>query len=167
MQSMTGYGYASAYRDERELAVEIRTVNHRFLDLNIRMPRSLLSMEDVVRKQVSAALSRGHVDITVTYQNHREDASFVELNVSLLSQYVHAVEEMVVHYLPDETDLPPASYYASIPGVLTEKNSPEDEEAVTGWKSPPKKHRRSMPNSWRPESRHWGYRCRRTGWPRK
>ena len=132
MQSMTGYGYASAYRDERELAVEIRTVNHRFLDLNIRMPRSLLSMEDVVRKQVSAALSRGHVDITVTYQNHREDASFVELNVSLLSQYVHAVEEMVLHYLPDETDLPPASYYASIPGVLTEKNSPEDEEAVTG-----------------------------------
>ena len=132
MQSMTGYGYASAYRDERELAAEIRTVNHRFLDLNIRMPRSLLSLEDVVRKKVSEHLSRGHIDITITYQNHREDASFVELNVSLLTQYVHAIDEMVLHYLPDETDLPPASYYASIPGVLTEKNSPEDEEAVTG-----------------------------------
>ncbi len=131
MLSMTGYGYASAYRDERELAAEIRTVNHRFLDLNIRMPRNLFSMEDVVRKTVSEHLSRGHVDITITYQNHREDASFVELNVSLLAQYVHAVEEMTLHYLPDETDLPPASYYASIPGILTEKNSPEDETAVT------------------------------------
>lgn len=131
MQSMTGYGYASALRDQRELTVEIRTVNHRFLDMNIRMPRSLLSLEDLVRKQVSAAIARGHTDITVTYQNHREDASFVELNVSLLEQYMHAVNEMVLHCLPDETDLPPASYYASIPGVLTEKNTPEDEDAVS------------------------------------
>ena len=131
MQSMTGYGYASAYHDERELTVEIRSVNHRFLDLNIRMPRSLLALEDLVRKTVSSRVSRGHMDITVTYQNHREDAFFVELNVSLLAQYVHAVEEMTLHYLPEETDLPPASYYASIPGVLTEKSSPEDEDAVS------------------------------------
>ncbi len=131
MQSMTGYGYASALRDQRELTVEIRAVNHRFLDLNIRMPRSLLALEDLVRKLVSAAVARGHIDITVTYQNHREDASFVELNVSLLEQYMHAVNEMVLHCLPDETDLPPASYYASIPGVLTEKNAPEDEDVVS------------------------------------
>ena len=46
--SMTGYGYASAYRDERELAAEIRTVNHRFLDLNIRMPRNLFSITHIL-----------------------------------------------------------------------------------------------------------------------
>lgn len=130
MQSMTGYGYASAYRDERELTVEMRAVNHRFLDLNIRMPRSLLSLEDMVRKKVSEALSRGHIDISITYQNRREDACFVELNVSLLEQYVQAMNEMVLHCLPEETEMPSADYYASIPGVLTEKSAPEDEAAV-------------------------------------
>lgn len=130
MQSMTGYGSASVYRDNRELTAEIRSVNHRFLDLNIRMPRSLSSMEDQVRKQVSQALSRGHLDITITYQNRRDDAVTVEMNIPLLKQYVSAVEEMALHHLPEKTALPGAAYYASIPGILTEKSAEEDEEAI-------------------------------------
>ena len=74
MRSMTGYGRASLERDGRELTLELKTVNHRFLDLNIRLPRALLFLEDGMRKGLNARLARGHVDVFINYRNAREDA---------------------------------------------------------------------------------------------
>ena len=71
MRSMTGYGRASLERDGRELTLELKTVNHRFLDLNIRLPRALLFLEDGMRKGLNARLSRGHVDVFINYRNAR------------------------------------------------------------------------------------------------
>ena len=59
MYSMTGYGRATCMKDGRSLTIELKSVNHRFLDLNFRMPRSFLFLEDAARKQIAASLSRG------------------------------------------------------------------------------------------------------------
>ena len=91
MRSMTGYGRRQMSRDGREMTVEIKTVNHRFLDISCRMPRTLSFAEDAVRKQIGSALKRGHVDLNVTYVNLRQDAREVKLDEGLVLQYKEAL----------------------------------------------------------------------------
>ena len=66
LKSMTGYGRAKIENDEREISVEIKSVNHRFLDLNIKVPRLYAYLEDMIKKTVQQFLVRGKVDIYVT-----------------------------------------------------------------------------------------------------
>ena len=73
MRSMTGYGRRQASLDGREITVEVKTVNHRFLDVSVRLPRALSFAEDAVRKQLAETLRRGHADVTVAYENRRAD----------------------------------------------------------------------------------------------
>lgn len=91
MRSMTGYGRRQMSRDGREMTVEVKTVNHRFLDLSCRLPRALSFAEDAVRRQIGAALRRGHVDVNVTYLNLRQDAREVRLDEGLVLQYKEAI----------------------------------------------------------------------------
>ena len=91
MRSMTGYGRRQVSRDGREMTVEIKTVNHRFLDISCRMPRSLSFAEDAVRKQIGTVLKRGHVDLNVTYVNLRQDAREVRLDEGMVLQYKEAL----------------------------------------------------------------------------
>ena len=86
MQSMTGYGRGRVSRDGRELLMELKTVNHRFLDISLRMPKALSFAEDELRAMINASpLGRGHVDVLVTYQNTRTDAKAVALDQPLLA----------------------------------------------------------------------------------
>ena len=75
---MTGCGRGQIARDGREITVEVKTVNHRFLDISLRMPRHLGFAEETVKKQLAATLTRGHADVFVTYRNARADARKVE-----------------------------------------------------------------------------------------
>ena len=75
MLSMTGYGRAMCETDGRQLTIELKSVNHRFLDLSFRMPRNLMFLEDEARKAIGARLARGHVDVFMTYRNLRSDAA--------------------------------------------------------------------------------------------
>ena len=65
---MTGYGRCVRVRDGRSLTVELKSVNHRFLDISLRMPRCFLFLEDEARKAVGRRLARGHVDVFCTYR---------------------------------------------------------------------------------------------------
>ena len=91
MRSMTGYGRRQVSRDGREMTVEVKTVNHRFLDISCRLPRALSFAEDAVRKQIGAALKRGHADVNVTYLNLRQDARQVRVDEGLARQYRDAM----------------------------------------------------------------------------
>ena len=74
MYSMTGYGRGTASLDGRELTIELKSVNNRFLDIGMKLPRQLSFLEDGLRKLLNDALSRGHVDVFVNYRNLRSDA---------------------------------------------------------------------------------------------
>ena len=93
MYSMTGYGKGTVTRDGRQLTVELKSVNHRFLDVSMRLPRSLTFLEDVFRTELAKKLSRGHVDVFVNYVNTREDARKVSIDAQLLTAYVKAARE--------------------------------------------------------------------------
>jgi len=129
VRSMTGYGRFRQETDGREMSVEIKTVNHRFLDLNLRVPRGMLFLEDVIRKALAARLSRGHADVFLTYRNSRDDAREVRVDTSLLRAYARAFDLMAAETgLQDDRSL---TRLASMPDVLTVAERDDDQDAVT------------------------------------
>ena len=127
MRSMTGYGSATAAADGREVTVELKSVNHRFLDLNIRMPRVLLFAEDALRKTIGELVTRGHVEVSVNYRNTREDAKIISVDEALVHQYTAAFEKIASLGYDNDVHV---SDIARLPDVLTVTQGEEDNEAV-------------------------------------
>ncbi len=128
MRSMTGYGRRSLARDGREMTVEVKTVNHRFLDVALRMPRHLGFAEDQVRRQLAESLSRGHADVSVQYRNTRPDARRVVCDPALAAAYRDAMAALSAATGTENSV--PLSQYALLPDVLTVTENEEDQEAV-------------------------------------
>lgn len=129
LHSMTGYGRAEAEEDGLRIGAEIRTVNHRYLDLVVRLPGSLAPLEDRVRKQVAARLSRGRVEISVTVTDRREREGAIQINEPLLRAYAAAAAEVQRRWFPDaEPDL---RWLVTVPGLFIEQESgPAGESAA-------------------------------------
>lgn len=128
VSSMTGFGRASAAEDGREFTVELKSVNHRYLDLNFRMPRHIGFVEDTLRKAITDALSRGHVEVYVNYRNLRSDARRVEIDAALLGEYLRAAREAGETYgLKDDIGL---SRALSLQDVTDIVSAEEDRDAV-------------------------------------
>ena len=124
MYSMTGYGKGSVQSDGREITIELKSVNHRFLDINCKFPRHLSFLEDPVRQDISASLRRGHVDVFIYYQNNREDALTVTLNLPLLHAHQEAYKTIVGTL--QLADQPTLQNYLSIPRVIDIQESEDD-----------------------------------------
>ena len=92
VSSMTGFGRGRAAQDGREMTVELKSVNHRYLDLSFRMPRHISFAEDTLRTALNDSLSRGHVDVYVNYRNTRSDAKEVRIDTALLGAYLKSVK---------------------------------------------------------------------------
>lgn len=128
MKSMTGYGKGFASLDGRELTVELKSVNHRFLDVSMRLPRVLSCIEDPLRKKIADRLSRGHVDVFVNYRNTRNDAKTVRVDETLLSAYVTAARSANESLaLKDDLTL---SNVLRLPDVTEIVSSDEDNDAL-------------------------------------
>jgi len=128
MLSMTGYGRAFREIDGRQMTIELKSVNHRFLDLSFRMPRNLAFLEEAARKAIGERLSRGHVDVFVTYRNLRTDARTVTVDRALFDAYAQALEAVSDAGLRDDRSL---MSIARLPDVLVISEAEEDREAVT------------------------------------
>ncbi len=87
LTSMTGYGKGEAQQDDITVTVEIKTVNHRHIDISVKLPRTFLSLENGVRKQIGKVLGRGKVDVYVNYELSTEAQAVPVLNRELASAY--------------------------------------------------------------------------------
>ena len=87
MHSMTGCGSGKVQQDGWEVTVDLKTVNHRFLDVSMRLPRHLSFAEDAMRRQIAGELARGHADVFVTYRNARPDARKVVCDTALAAAF--------------------------------------------------------------------------------
>lgn len=108
LRSMTGYGMGTHTCDARSVKVEVRTVNHRFLDVSIRLPTGYLALEDRLRALVAAKLSRGRVEMFVAVEEMAAEGRSVTLDVGLLRGYVAALAE-AERYAPVEGRLSPST----------------------------------------------------------
>lgn len=128
IKSMTGFGRAALSVDGRELTLELKAVNHRFLDLSFRFPRSLSFLEDTVRAGLSSLLSRGHIDAYAYYKNTRTDAKSLSVDKALVSAYVEA-GRAVSEEFGIQNDVT-VSKLLRIPDLFTISDADEDPEAL-------------------------------------
>ncbi|MFQ5902610.1 MAG: YicC/YloC family endoribonuclease, partial [Candidatus Binatia bacterium] len=91
MKSMTGYGEAAAQGKWTKITVQLRTLNHRHLDIQLRVPREYLSIEEEIRKRIRQRISRGRVDLFITRFPLKGRGRKLELDESLLSQYLQSL----------------------------------------------------------------------------
>ena len=125
---MTGYGRASREMDGRQMTIELKSVNHRFLDVSFRMPRNLMFVEEAARRALGERLSRGHVDVFVTYRNLRLDARTATIDRALFAAYTRALGGVAEFGLKDDRSL---MAIARLPDVLVVTEAEEDQAAVT------------------------------------
>ena len=114
---MTGFGRASASQNNYSITVELKTVNNRFLDINMRLPGELQLLEPVIKKLISNRLARGRVEVNLQYD--RNDAVEFELNRPMISGFLAAMKEMREEFsLSGEPDI---NVIARLPNVVTTK----------------------------------------------
>ena len=94
VKSMTGYGRAKQSRNGRDITVEVRSVNNRYLDCAVKMPRSYIFAEDAIKSKVQKAASRGKVDVFVTVESLGAEESVVAVNEPLAKSYVAALARL-------------------------------------------------------------------------
>lgn len=128
INSMTGFGRGSASTDGRSITIELKSVNHKYLDLNFRLPRALNYLEEMLRVGISSKISRGHIDINLSYINSREDAKTISVDNALVSQYIHAGNSLKQEFAINN-DLTVATLLR-FPDVVSITDSEENEEEV-------------------------------------
>jgi len=94
IKSMTGYGQAMVVLDNLQINVEMKSVNHRFKEIAIRMPREFLSLEEPIKKRIGQYVKRGKVDLFITTEQTNEGSNKVHINWSLAGDYYRAYQEI-------------------------------------------------------------------------
>ena len=126
---MTGYGRARATRNLRDITVEVRSVNNRYLDCTVKMPRMYAFAEAAVKGRVQKAVSRGKVDVFITVDATAADTVQVSVNTALAAQYAKALEALAAVCGTEEHVTP--EQLARFPDVLTVTKAEEDLETVS------------------------------------
>ena len=125
---MTGYGRAVETVNGREFTVELRSVNNRYLDCSVKLPRSLTFAEDAVKQAVKAAISRGKVDVFISMTAETADQVKVSLNEAVLEGYLGAMRRMVEQYgVKDDISV---STVSRLPEVFITERPEVDEEQL-------------------------------------
>ena len=125
IKSMTGYGKSNMSKNLREYQVEIKSVNHRYLDVSVKMPRSLSYLEEEIKKAVSSKLTRGKVDVFITFNNNSLEGRDIKINTEIARMYIKelrnlAESEGIVADIP-------VTEISKLPDVLTIQNNQDDE----------------------------------------
>jgi len=129
IKSMTGYGRAKQQIHGREITAEVRAVNHRYLDINIKSPRIYGFLEDPIKAAVQAAASRGKIDVFIMIENNQTENVKITLNKPVLDGYMTAFDE--IKQLYDVKDDVSLTSIARLPDVLNMTKEDEDAQELT------------------------------------
>lgn len=128
LKSMTGFGRFEVSEGERKVTVEMKSVNHRYLELGIKLPRKLNFLENNVRKEMKKYVERGKVDVFITYENMGKGNESVRYNPSLAKEYFDCFA-CISDELGIENDIK-TSYIMKSPDVITIESGQDDEELI-------------------------------------
>lgn len=130
IKSMTGFGRAESVTKERKIVIEMKSVNHRYCDMNIKMPKKFNFFEASIRNHLKNYIGRGKVDIFVTYEDYKESNVCVKYNSEIAAEYVKYLQQMANDFQL-KTDLSPVAL-SRFPEVLTLEEQSDNEEEL--WK---------------------------------
>ena len=126
IRSMTGYGKQSLSIDGREYQIEIKSVNHRYLDINIKMPKTLSYLEDTIKKEISEKIKRGKIDVFITFENNSQEGKNIKINKELAKLYINQLKELAQEEkISSNIEV---IEIAKFPDILTIKVDEEDEK---------------------------------------
>jgi len=128
IKSMTGYGRGECNRYNRKFVVEIKSVNHRYNDISIKLPRILTSVEDDVRKTVSKGVSRGKTDVYINYEAMGDQDIDISFNAELADSYMAALTAIKERYNIDERIS--VSAISRFPDVISTGKGADGEKAM-------------------------------------
>ncbi|MCI8411153.1 MAG: YicC family protein [Clostridia bacterium] len=94
IKSMTGYGKANLSKNLREYQIEIKSVNHRYLDISVKMPRTLSYLEEDIKKVVSSKVKRGKIDVFVTFENNSTEGKDIKINTEIAKIYINELKKL-------------------------------------------------------------------------
>ncbi len=130
IKSMTGFGRCEIAENNRKFTVEMKSVNHRYLDVNIKMPKKLNFFESAIRSELKNYISRGKVDIFITYEDFSENNTNVRYNREVAGEYLKYLRQMAQDFgLDDDVRVSTLSKY---PEVFTMEELDVDEQEL--WK---------------------------------
>ena len=125
IKSMTGYGKANTSKNLREYQIEIKSVNHRYLDVSVKMPRNLSYLEEEIKKIISEKLTRGKVDVFVTFNNNSLEGREIKINTEIARMYIKELRDLAESegIIADI----PVTEISKLPDVLTIQTNQDDE----------------------------------------
>ncbi len=128
IKSMTGFGRCEVLKDSRKFTVELKSVNHRYLDVNIRMPKKLNFFETSIRTLLKSYADRGKVDIFITYEDLSQSQVSVKYNAALAAEYLKYLNQIAEEFsLDNDVRVSTLSRY---PEVFTMEECSEDEDEL-------------------------------------
>lgn len=130
IKSMTGFGRCEITENNRKFTVEMKSVNHRYLDVNIKMPKKLNFFESAIRNELKNYISRGKVDVFITYEDYTENNTTIRYNKEVAGEYMKYLKQIAEDFQLDE-DIR-VSTLSRYPEVLTMEEATLDEEEL--WK---------------------------------
>ncbi|HOQ15902.1 MAG: YicC family protein [Epulopiscium sp.] len=128
IRSMTGYGQGKLISDDRKFTVEIRSVNHRYNDINVRLPRTLNYLEDKIRTFIKERVSRGKIDVFVSFETTSKDDFEVYLNENLLDAYLEQLN--IIKNKSTVIDDISVSLLARFPEVIIVNKKEDDKDIL-------------------------------------
>ncbi|MBO4695074.1 MAG: YicC family protein [Clostridia bacterium] len=129
MRSMTGYGKGVYELDGNKLTIELRAVNHKALDLGIKLPRILLFLEDSIRKQIQQDIFRGHIDVLVNFEQSEQEKGLYKPNSALAESWINSVALLHNKYPNLQNDVT-LSTLARVPDVISREETESNDESL-------------------------------------
>lgn len=128
IKSMTGFGRGECTIDNRSMTIEMKSVNHRYCDINIRMPRKLIHLENQLKNMIKQELTRGKIDVFITYQDNSDKSSSIVYNESLAGQYMDYFNQIADRFnITNDVQVSSLSRY---PEVLKLEEQDDDEDVL-------------------------------------
>lgn len=125
IKSMTGYGKSTLEINSRKYQVEIKSLNHRYLDISIRMPKQLSYLEETIKQQISSKISRGKIDVFISWENNSIEGRTIKINTALAKAYIEELRKLAEEEnLSDNIEVNDIVKY---PDVLIVQENQEDE----------------------------------------
>lgn len=126
IKSMTGYGRAKLSKDDREYQIEIKSVNHRYLDISVRIPKQLSYLEETMKKEIAKKVKRGKIDVFVTFENNSLEGKEIKINTELAKAYIDELKKLAEkENILSDIQVTEISKY---PDVLNIQSSQDDEK---------------------------------------
>ena len=127
IKSMTGFGRCEIEEDNRKITVEIKSVNHRYLDVNVKLPKKLSFFESAVRNLIKEYIQRGKVDIFITCEDFNEANFSLKYNEELAGEYLKYLQQMAEHFqLENDIRVSTLSRYPDV-FIMEEQDNDEEE----------------------------------------